>query len=165
MTRTHGGRWKPILLAFLAAVAASGLGAAATDLGPWYYALAKPSWKPPDWLFGPVWTTIFAMAAIAGYLAWRRAPDQQSRRRMLTAFAVNVLLNVAWSLLFFRLQRPDYALVEVTLLWASIATLMVVMWPYSRTSSALLVPYIVWVTFASFLNLGIVQLNAPFAGL
>lgn len=84
---------------------------------------------------------------------------------MLTAFAVNVLLNVAWSLLFFRLQRPDYALVEVTLLWASIATLMVVMWPYSRTSSALLVPYIVWVTFASFLNLGIVQLNAPFAGL
>jgi translocator protein len=164
VTRARASSWKPIACALLAATLTSALGALATDLGAWYYALRKPSWQPPDWLFGPVWTTIFALAAIAGWLAWRKAPDRAHRSRMVLAFAVNFVLNVAWSVLFFRLQRPDFALLEVGLLWSSIATLMVIMWGYSRTSSALLVPYLVWVSFASVLNLSIAQLNAPFAG-
>ncbi len=148
--------------AVAAAFVASGLGAFATDLSAWYYRLRKPSWQPPDWLFGPVWTTIFGLSAVAGAIAWHHAPDHQQRRRMLMFFAVNLILNALWSLLFFRLHRPDYALVEVAFLWLSIAGLMLLMWPYSRTSSGLLVPYIVWVSFAAFLNFTIVRLNPAF---
>ena len=159
MTRTGRRPWKPVVLAFLGAAAASGFGALATNLGPWYYALRKPSWQPPDWLFGPVWTTIFALAALSGLYAWHRAPDASSRRRMLIAFGANGVLNVVWSLLFFRLHRPDFAFYEVALLWSSIVTLMVLMWNYSRTSSVLLLPYLAWVGFASLLNVAIVALN------
>lgn len=164
MTRAGSVTWKPVALALLGAALASILGALATDLSPWYYQLHKPSWQPPDWLFGPVWTTIFAAAVIAALIAWRKAPDRASRVRVAQAFVVNLVLNVAWSLLFFRLRRPDFALVEVTLLWSSIAALIVLMWPYSRMSSALLLPYLAWVSFAAFLNLSIVRLNAPFPG-
>jgi tryptophan-rich sensory protein len=162
MTRARGTVWKPVSLAFLGAVVASVLGALATDLGSWYYNLHKPTWQPPDWLFGPVWTAIFAAAAVASVLAWRHAPDRSSRVRMVQAFIINIALNVGWSALFFRMQRPDYALIEVALLWASIAALIVLMWPYSKMSSALVFPYLAWVTFAAFLNLTIVRLNAPF---
>jgi benzodiazapine receptor len=156
--------WKPVLIAAVSAIAVAALGALMTDLGPWYAGLRKPSWQPPDWLFGPVWTTIFTAAAIAALFAWRRAPDRTSRTRMVQAFVVNLILNVLWSLLFFRLRRPDYAFAEVALLWASIATIMFLTWTYSRVSSLLLVPYLAWVSFAAFLNLTIVRLNAPFGG-
>ena len=156
--------WRPALVALAAAVGASAAGRLATDIGPWYQALAKPSWQPPDWLFGPVWTTIYVLGVIAATLAWRRAPAATARRHLLAAFAVNLLLNVAWSVLFFRLQRPDLALGGVCLLWLSIAVLIFLVWPWSRLASLLLVPYLAWVGFAAFLNLTIVQLNAPFAG-
>lgn len=162
--RARTATWKPIASAVAAAFAASGLGAMATDLSSWYYGLRKPSWQPPDWLFGPVWTTIFGLSAIAGIFAWRRAPDGAERRRMLMFFIVNLVLNAIWSLLFFRAQRPDLALIEVAFLWLSIAILMLSMWRYSRASSVLLLPYIVWVSFAAFLNFTIVRLNAPFPG-
>lgn len=159
------GTWKPVIAALAAAIAVSGLGALATDLSPWYYALAKPAWQPPDWLFGPAWTTIYALAAIAAVRAWRFAPNAIARRRMLGGFAVNLSLNAFWSFLFFRLRRPDWALVEVAFLWLSILGLMVMMWPYARLSSLLLAPYLGWVAFAAVLNLAVVQLNAPFPGL
>lgn len=165
MKRIGGKTWKPILPALIGTATASGLGALATTLGPWYYALHKPSWQPPDWLFGPVWTTIFALAALASLFAWRAAPDAPSQRRMVVAFGLNFALNVTWSVLFFRLQRPDYAFMEVALLWSSIVTLMVMMWSYSRRSSLLLLPYLAWVSFAAVLNLAIVRLNSPFPGL
>ncbi|MGQ0620113.1 MAG: TspO/MBR family protein [Panacagrimonas sp.] len=164
MTRDRSSIWKPIACALAAAVTVSVLGAAATDLSPWYYALQKPSWQPPDWLFGPAWTTIFALAAIAGVLAWKNAPDRARRWRMVQFFSVNLVLNAVWSLLFFRLRRPDFALIEVAALWLSIAALMLAMGSYSRTSSVLLLPYLAWVSFATFLNFTIVRLNAPFAG-
>ena len=165
MTRAGASTWKPVALALAAAILASTLGALATDLGPWYYGLRKPPWQPPDWLFGPVWTTIYALGALAAMIGWRRAPDRAQARRLALLFGVNLLLNVAWSVLFFRLQRPDLALYEVTLLWASIATLMVILWPYARLASLLLLPYLAWVSFAAVLNLAIVRLNAPFPGL
>jgi tryptophan-rich sensory protein len=162
--RARAAIGKPIALAFVAAVIASAAGALSTELGPWYYALVRPSWQPPDWLFGPVWTTIYACAAIAASLAWQRAPARAQRTRMLIAFAINLSLNIMWSLLFFRLQRPDFALYQVPFLWLSIAVLIALMWRYSRTSSLLLVPYLLWVSFAAYLNFTIVQLNAPFPG-
>lgn len=146
----------------VAALAVASLGATFTDLGPWYQSLRQPSWKPPDVLFGPAWTLIFALAAISAVIGWRNAPNQSSREWMVGLFALNGSLNVLWSLFFFRLQRPDWALVEVALLWLSILWLILVLGRYSKPASLLLVPYLLWVTFAAALNLAVVQLNGPF---
>ncbi len=152
---------KPVLIATLLALFVGGLGGAATTIGPWYYALAKPSWQPPDWLFGPVWTTIYVLTAIAGVKAWRRA-DAVQRRHYLGALLLNCVLNLLWSLIFFTSRRPDLALIEVVPLWLSILLLAVLPWRYSRASSWLLLPYLLWVAFAAYLNWTIVRLNAAF---
>jgi benzodiazapine receptor len=157
-------RWAAVLTAAAAAFAVAGLGALMTDLGPWYGQLRQPSWKPPDWLFGPAWTTIFALTAAAGVLAWEGARDRAAREWLLGAFALNGFLNVSWSLLFFRLRRPDWALAEVGFLWLSIVLLIVVAGQHSRAARWLLLPYLLWVAFAAALNLAVVRLNAPFAG-
>ena len=151
-------------VAALAAFAVAGLGALMTDLGPWYRSLIQPSFQPPDWAFGPAWTTIFALAAVAGVKAWRHAPDQKSREWLLVLFAMNGFLNVFWSLLYFRLHRPDWALYEVVFLWLSVLLLIVVLGRYSRPAAWLLAPYLAWVTFAGVLNYASVQLNGPFGG-
>ena len=153
------GRAKPIIAAALSATAVAGLGALTTELGPWYYNLNKPSWQPPDWLFGPAWTTIFALAAIAGVIYWRRQTNRDARMLILGAFALNAFLNTFWSLLFFRLHRPDWALYEVPFLWASILLLIILLGRVSAKAAWLLVPYLVWVSFASVLNWRIVVLN------
>jgi tryptophan-rich sensory protein len=110
----------------------------------------------------PAWTAIFALAAMAGVIAWRRAPRRVDREWMLALFALNGFLNVLWSLLFFRLHRPDWALFEVLLLWLSILLLIWVLARYARIASLLLLPYLAWVAFAGFLNLATVRLNGPF---
>jgi tryptophan-rich sensory protein len=157
-----GSRWKPIGAAALSATAVGTLGALTTELGSWYYALHKPPWQPPDWLFGPAWTLIFALTALAGVLYWRDEYRREQRLQILAAFALNAFLNTFWSLLFFRLKRPDLALDEVGFLWASIALLIVLLKRRSTTAAWLLVPYLLWVSFAAYLNWTIVQLNAPF---
>jgi tryptophan-rich sensory protein len=161
--RLRRSQWKPAVWAFFGASLACVMGALATDLSPWYYALQKPSWQPPDWLFAPVWTTIFALTAIAGFVAWQRARKSSERRLLVLALVGNLGLNVTWSILFFRVQRPDFALVEVVFLWLSIAFLAWVVWRCARNTSALLLPYLLWVTFAAVLNLSIVRLNMPMA--
>ncbi len=143
-------------------MAVAGIGGLMTDIGPWYLGLAKPSWQPPDWLFGPAWTLIFSLAAASGVIAWRDAPSQARREWMLALFALNGFLNVLWSLLFFKLKRPDWALMEVGFLWLSVALLMVVLVQYSRKAGWLLAPYLVWIAFAAFLNWTTVRLNGPF---
>jgi tryptophan-rich sensory protein len=162
VTAAQGKRWKPVLAAAAAALVVAGLGGLTTEIGPWYYALRKPAWQPPDWLFGPVWTTIFALAALAGVLYWNQRTNRNDRLQILAAFALNAFLNTLWSLLFFRLKRPDWALSEVGFLWLSVAFLIVLLGRGSRNAPWLLVPYLVWVAFAAFLNWKIVQLNAPF---
>jgi translocator protein len=153
---------KPIIIAALAALTVAMVGGLITDIGPWYLGLVKPTWQPPDWLFGPAWTLIFSLAAASGVLAWRDAPNPSRRIWMLALFAVNGLLNVLWSFLFFKLHRPDWALMEVGFLWLSVAVLMVVLGRYSRMASWLLAPYLAWIAFAAFLNWTTVQLNGPF---
>lgn len=158
-------RWRPMAAAAGAALLVGAIGAITTELGPWYYNLALPAWKPPDWLFGPAWTLIFGLAAISGYLSWSRAPRYDvSQARILALFAINALLNIAWSALFFRLHRPDWALLEVILLWLSIVALMVMTYRSSRLASLLLLPYLLWVSFASVLNFSIVRMNWPGLG-
>jgi tryptophan-rich sensory protein len=156
-------RAMPVVVAALAALGVAVLGALMTDLGDWYYGLRQPSWKPPDWLFGPAWTLIFALCAMAGVTAWRAIHERTRREWLLVLFSANAFLNVLWSLLFFRLRRPDWALIEVAFLWLSIVALMVFVRPDSRRAAVLLVPYLAWVTFAAALNAAVVQLNGPFA--
>jgi len=155
-------RWQPVVAAAVAATLVAGLGAAATDLSPWYEALRKPAWQPPAWLFGPAWTLIFGLAAMAGVLGWVHAPDERARRRMLSLFALNGVLNVTWSALFFHFKRPDWALYEVGLLWLSVAWLALHLRASSHTAARLMLPYLAWVAFAAALNFAVVGLNAPF---
>jgi translocator protein len=154
-------RWSALLAAALLASTVAVLGALVTDLGPWYYHLNLPSWKPPDWAFGPAWTVIFALTALSGYLSWISGPRNAREARILALFLVNGLLNIAWSALFFRLHRPDWALVEVSLLWLSIFGLIVLSAPRSLVASVLLVPYLLWVSFAAVLNYSVVRMNGP----
>jgi tryptophan-rich sensory protein len=161
---TASKRWKPIVAAAVAAMVLAGLGALSTDIGPWYQSLIEPAWKPPDILFGPVWTTIYALSAFAGVRAWNGARSRSSREWIIALFAFNAFANLIWSLLFFRLRRPDWALMEVGVLWASILVLIVALRRFSPLASWLLVPYLAWVSFAALLNYTVVQLNAPFGG-
>ncbi len=160
----RAGRWKPVAVAAGAALVVAALGGAATDIGPWYLGLRKPHWQPPDWLFAPAWTAIYALTALAGLRAWRAAPDLAGRGWVLVAYAANALLNVLWSLLFFTLHRPDWALAEVVALWLSVALLIVVSARLDRTAGWLLAPYLAWVAFAGVLNWNVARLNAPISG-
>jgi translocator protein len=158
----------PIVVQSLVAVlwlwAVSFLGQMLTDLGPWYQALKQPEWKPPDWAFGVIWSSIFVLIGIAGVLAWRRASHPAQRVQILALFFLNSIFHVIWSLLFFTMKRPDWALIELVFLWLSIAALILTFWKISRLASLLMLPYIVWVTIAGFLNYANIVLNGPFTG-
>jgi benzodiazapine receptor len=143
------------------AFATASIGGGLTVLDDWYYALVQPAWKPPDWLFGPAWTLLFGLMAWSGVIAWRAAETQpaQTRQRLLGLWALNALLNVGWSLLFFKLQKPTLAVIEVSLLWGSIILLIWHLRPYARKAAWLLWPYLAWVSFAALLNAAVVRLN------
>jgi translocator protein len=144
-------------------VAVAGLGAFLTELSPWYYTLKKPSWQPPDWLFGPAWTVILGLASLSLFLALRQSASVDIRREVYLLFILNGIFNIMWSPLFFRARRPDWALAEVPLLWLSILVPIIRLMPISVWASVLLVPYLAWVSFATILNATIVRLNRPFA--
>ena len=155
--------WKPVLIAAAVAIFIAVLGGTLTDTGPWYQDLRKPWWQPPGWLFAPAWTLIFGLAAASASHAWRDACSGSQREWVIALFALNGFLNVLWTTLFFALRRPDWALIEVTLLWLSILLPIIVFWRFARPASCYLLPYLAWVSFAAFLNLTVVRLNAPFA--
>lgn len=138
-------------------------GAKLTRLDAWYYELKKPSWQPPDWAFGPAWTTIFLTTAYAALAAWN-APqsDDLARVKLLGALVLNGALNMLWSALFFRFRRPDWALIEVPFLWLSIVLVFVAARAGNVAASYWVLLYLGWVTFATFLNRAVVQLNRPF---
>jgi tryptophan-rich sensory protein len=150
--------WPALIVSGAVAAVVALAGGLLTDIGPWYAGLRKPTWQPPDWLFGPAWTLIFTLTAVAAALAWRDA-SVSARSGLMALFLLNAVLNIAWSWLFFTLRRPDWALIEVVLLWVSIAALIARIAPINGMASALLAPYLAWVSFAAFLNYTIVQLN------
>lgn len=151
-----------VTIATAMAVCVAALGATVTDLGPWYQALAKPDWNPPDVLFPIGWTLIYALITVAGITAWRAAPTSAAAEWVLGLFALNGFLNISWSLIFFRLQRPDWAFAEVIVLWLSILAMILFCGRFSKSAAWLLAPYLAWVSFAAALNWAVVQLNAPF---
>ncbi|WP_375408791.1 TspO/MBR family protein [uncultured Methylobacterium sp.] len=154
--------WTAIGVAASVAVVCALAGGLLTTIGPWYQNLRLPSWKPPDWAFGPVWTTIFVLAVVSSVMAWGADARPEARRALLIAYGVNVVLNIAWSAIFFQMRRPDWAFVEVIALWASVLSLIVITAPMSAIAALLLLPYLAWVSVAAYLNLTIVRLNAPF---
>ena len=155
-------RFQPYLIALALSYLTAAIGAALTELGPWYFALQQPAWKPPDAAFGIIWSTIFTLTAISAARAWLHAADQHARARVWLLFLVNAALNMLWSALYFKWQRPDWALYEWGLLWLSVLALVVYFWPRKRWVAYLNLPYLVWVSLAGALNLATIELNGPF---
>lgn len=151
--------WMPAIIAATSAILVALAGGLLTEIGPWYRDLRKPVWNPPDWVFGPVWSVIFLCAAIAGTFAWSGAQTPAMQVLVIALFALNGALNIAWSFLFFRLHRPDWALIENGFLWLSVLALIVALTPISASIGWLLLPYLVWVSIAFVLNWTIVAMN------
>lgn len=149
---------------FLAFVGALALCYGAASLGAvfmpdeWYASLKKPSWNPPGWIFGPVWTALYTMMAVAAWLVWRQGGWAKQRKPLLI-FLAQLALNALWTPLFFGLHRPGLAFAEIALLWLAIATTLMAFQPVSRVAAWLLAPYLAWVSFAAALNFSLWRLN------
>lgn len=159
------GRRKPMrwlgLLGFLAvclAIGALGSLFTAPQIETWYADLNKPVWNPPNNLFAPVWTSLFVMMAVAGWLVWRIG-GFQGAPLALTLFGLQLILNLAWSGIFFGLHQPGWAFLEILLLWVTIFATGITFFIRSQFAGWLFVPYLAWVTFAAALNFTIWQLN------
>jgi tryptophan-rich sensory protein len=125
----------------------------------WYPTLNKPSWNPPDWVFGPVWTALYVMMAIAAWLVWKKDARFAGVRLALILFAVQLALNLLWSVLFFAARSPGLALAEVAALWLAVAATLYAFITISRPAGLLIIPYLAWVSFAAILNFVIWRLN------
>jgi len=156
--RQHLGK----LLVALALPQAAGLiGALSTNpsINTWYSTLVRPEWSPPNWLFGPVWTLLYLMMGVALFLVWTRHIGGKLRMVWLKLFGIQLILNSLWSYLFFGVQRPDYAFYEILVLLGFIVSLIVLALRFDKRAAVLLVPYALWVSFATYLNYTIWQLN------
>jgi tryptophan-rich sensory protein len=157
---TERTRWIGLAVFIVVCLGAGGLGAIATtpEIEGWYRTIEKPSWNPPDWIFGPVWTTLFVLMAIAAWLVWKPA-GFKAPAAPLSLFAVQLVLNVAWSWIFFGLHQPGWAFIEIAVLWLTILATTVAFFRCSQVAGWLLVPYLAWVSFAAVLNFTIWRLN------
>lgn len=154
-------QWLILALSVLICLGTAGLGAAWTNLsvGDWYAALNKPSWNPPNWVFGPVWTALYIGMAVAAWLVWRKNGLAAAWLPLLL-FGVQLFLNAAWSALFFGMRSPGIAFADIVLLWIAILATIVAFGRISSLAATLLVPYLAWVSFATALNWSIWRLNA-----
>jgi len=157
---TTGNQWMGLIIFLAVCFAVAGLGGLATspEIPNWYRRLAKPSWTPPNWLFGPVWTMLYAAMGVAAWLVWKRAGWQGSDGA-LTIFAIHLVINLGWSFIFFKYHLIGWAFAEIALLWLSIAVTIVTFAPISAGAALLLIPYLIWVTYASALNFAIWRMN------
>ena len=149
-----------LFISFLVCFSAAAIGSLTTtpQIPNWYADLAKPIWTPPNWLFGPVWTILFSLMAIAAWLVWRKH-GMKKARRALVWFGIQLVLNSLWSVLFFGWNNPGAAAAEILLLWLTILLTMVTFSKKSKAAGLLLVPYFLWVSFAMVLNISIWQMN------
>jgi benzodiazapine receptor len=125
----------------------------------WYAALQKPAFNPPNWIFGPVWTALYIMMGVAAFLVWDRGWRRPGVRHALAVFAAQLVLNVLWSALFFGARSPVAALVDIVALWLGILASIILFARVSKAGAVLMVPYLLWVSFATALNVAIVALN------
>jgi len=149
-----------LLICLLIPLAIGGISGFATASGitDWYVTLNKPSFNPPNYLFAPVWTTLYTLMGISLFIIWR-SPEGRNRNNALVIFAIQITLNFFWSFLFFKFNLPGVALFEIVLLWTSILMMIILFRPISKLAAYLQVPYLLWVSFATVLNAGIWYLN------
>ncbi len=131
----------------------------APNIPTWYAAVNKPWFNPPNWVFAPVWTTLFVLMGISLYLIWEKGIEKKDVRMAVAVFGIQLLFNIIWSVLFFGFQNPMLAFVEIIILWLSILATIVLFYKLSKPAALMLVPYIAWVTFAAVLNYYIWILN------
>lgn len=146
-----------ILIVFIAGT----IGSTATlpQIPTWYASLAKPSWAPPNWLFGPVWTILYILIGIALFLVWKEGISRKDVKLAISVFVVQLVLNVLWSVIFFSYNSLLGGLVVVIILWIAILANIIFFYRVSKPAGLLLVPYIVWVSIASYLNYSVYLLN------
>ncbi len=149
-----------LVISLLVCFAAGGIGGLATTQGldDWYDTLNKPTWNPPSWIFAPVWTTLYGLMGIAVWLVWLGSETQEAKPA-ISWFVTQLVLNGLWSVLFFGLQTPGGALIEIVFLWLSIIATTVLFFRHSKIAGGLMTPYLLWVGFAAFLNFTIWNLN------
>lgn len=132
----------------------------APSITSWYSTLIKPALNPPAWVFGPVWTTLYALMGIAAFLVWKKGLDRRDVRIALGIFAVQLVLNTLWSIIFFSLHSPGGAFFEIVILWVAILATIISFYKISKPAAWLLLPYIAWASFAGYLNFMLWTLNS-----
>jgi translocator protein len=149
--------WIGLLVSLVTCFAVAGLGSLATtpNIPTWYATLNKPTWTPPNWAFGPVWTVLYGMMAVSVWLVWRKAGWNMA----VTIFAIQLALNLAWSFIFFGFHQPGLAFLEIVMLWLAIAATVLMFFQVSPVAASLLIPYLLWVSYAAALNFAIWRLN------
>ena len=150
--------WVSYAVTTAALFVVGGIGGRATEIGPWYRNLNKPAWNPPDWAFPVVWTSIYILIIISVGGAWNQASPGE-KTMILWLVGINLILNMLWSVLFFAMRKPLWALFENFLLWLSIVAMMTGLFSIAPLYGWLLLPYLIWVSIAVLLNLTIVRLN------
>ncbi len=150
-------RYEPYLYPLMV-IAVALVGAFGSRVDEWYFALPKPPGTPPSWVFGPVWTTLYVLIAYAGFTFMARERDASARRTFAALFVINMTTNAAWSYLFFTLHMPVVALVDILIVLGTTIALVAFAWRRRRTVALVLIPYAVWVAYATYLNTGFVIL-------
>jgi translocator protein len=157
MPAAPNNHWLALIVLVIVCFTVAGTGGLATapSIPDWYTGLAKPSWTPPSWVFGPVWSVLYLSTAVAAWLVWRRG----NALVPMTLFGIQLVFNAAWSWLFFGLHSPGAAFIDIVLLWISITATTALFWRRSTLAGILFVPYLIWVSFAAVLNFAIWRLN------
>jgi translocator protein len=150
--------WFRLIVSILLAQLAGIIGSLFTEIGSWYQDLIKPSFNPPNWIFGPVWTILYLLMGISLYLVWNSKKSKE-RKIGLYFFFIQLILNSLWSILFFGLNNPLLAFIEIIILWFAILLTLIYFYRVRKAAGYLLIPYLLWVSFASILNYFILILN------
>jgi len=149
-----------LILCLLFTIGVGSLGSVFTvaEIPNWYASLQKPSFNPPNWIFGPAWTILYTLMGVALYLVWKK-PKSKDRNTAILFFMIQFTLNFFWSIIFFKYHLIGWALVEILVMWVSILLTIIFFWKNSTLAAALLIPYLAWVSFATLLNAAIMKLN------
>ncbi len=131
----------------------------ASEIPGWYMSLNKPGFNPPNWIFAPVWTTLYILMGISFWLIWKSSAEEAVKNRAMLFFIIQLVLNFFWSIIFFSFHQLGFAMAEIVLLWIFILFSIISFYPISKAASYLLIPYICWVSFASILNFAVWRLN------
>ena len=158
---SKGSKILKLIISILICQGAGVIGSLFTSpaISTWYATIQKPSFNPPNWIFAPVWTLLFLLMGISLYLIWSKGFKYKETKIAIFIFFVQLILNILWSILFFALQSPLYAFIEIIILWFIILLMIISFYKVSKIAAYLLLPYIIWISFASVLNFSILIIN------